>query len=438
MSSTSTVSLDPDWELSTGKSSTAHTFSDDDLESFSLSGPPSELGDEPWDGFEDDDESPVLHPIMGDDAESPVTPAADLVEHTPLQASVALSADEHHEGDDPDLTMSGIQGSEDSNTNSTFSFHFPDPLSKSDEDDTYAQLCEPPNESASEAETESVPGSDILARDELREREATIIPRNPSFATSPRSRSVFATYVSLPFCIIQRVEGLTRRRFGSGIAIFAVLIACVIWNPHRIGSAPNSKMVELLSTGTAQRILNTPTILSTAVRSDVTISPLIDAKEQLPTSHERRPLMLEAPPSSGFFIGSLDSSYPTTLKKGQPTTLSLNPLSTISSSLSDTYQTFSKIILKDLRDVLDLIDELLLFIRGYTPVETIQQHSQSILDYLAEKVADRHERAKHNARILREKTMQLAKVASAELALRQETAVENAKQVWNGVKKWGR
>jgi len=60
------------------------------------------------------------------------------------------------------------------------------------------------------------------------------------------------------------------------------------------------------------------------------------------------------------------------------------------------------------------------------------------LDYLAEKVADRHERAKYNARILREKTMQLAKVASAELALRQETAVENAKQVWNGVRKWGR
>lgn len=446
MSSASKASLDPDWELSTGKISAVHTLSDDDLESFSLSGPPSDLGDEPWDAFEDDNdngnESPLLDPIIEHDTESPVTPAADLVEHTPLRASVALSAaDEHEQGDDPDLSMSGIQASEDSSTNSTFSFHFPDPLSKSVEDDTYAQLCEPPNEPASEAETDSVLGSDILERDELEEREATIIPRSPSFATPPRSRSVFATYVSLPFRIIQRAEGLTKY---SGIAIFAVLIACAIWNPPRIGSAVlfpnNSKMVEILSTETVQRVSNTPTILSTAVRPDVTITPLIDAKEQLPSvsGHERRPLMLEAPPSSGFFIGSFDSSHPTTFKKGQPTAHSLNPLSTMSSSLSKTYQTFSKIILKDLRDFLALIEELLLFIRGHTPVETIQQHSRSVLDYLADKVSERHERAKHNARILREKTMQLAKVASAELALRQETAVENAKQVWNGMRKWGR
>jgi len=181
-----------------------------------------------------------------------------------------------------------------------------------------------------------------------------------------------------------------------------------------------------------------PKILSTAVRPDVTITPLLDAKEQphATSGHEGRPLMLEAPPSSGFFIGSFEASHTATPRKGQSTTLSLNPLPNLSSSLSHTYQSFSKIILNDLQDVLDLIDELLLFIRGHTPVDAIQQHSRSLLDYLADKVADRHERAKHNARILREKTMQLAKVASMELALRQETAVENAKHVWNEVKKW--
>jgi hypothetical protein len=441
MSSASKASLDRERELTVAterSSSTAHTLSDDDLELFSLSGPSSELGDEPWDAFDDDNgnehDSPFLDPIIEHDDESPATPAADLVEHPALLTSVALSAaDNDEQSEDPDLTMSGIQASEDSSTNSTFSFHFPDPLDKSLEDDTYARLCEPQNESQSEAETESLPGSDILERDEPNEREATIIPPTPSFATPPRSRSMLVTYVSFPFRVIQRAEGLTIRRFGSGIALFAVLIACVIWNPPHFGSAVllsnNPTAVEALSIENAQSVSNTPAILSTAVRPDVTIAPLVGAKEQLPgvSAHERRPLMLEAPPSSGFFIGSLDATF----EKGQPTALPLF-------SLSDTYQTFVKIIFKDLQDVLDATVELLLFIRGHIPVEPIQQHSRTVMDYLADKVAERHERAKHNARILREKTMLFAKVASEELALRQETAVENAKHVWNEVKKWRR
>lgn len=435
------MSLDLDWELTAVLSGSASTLRDDDLDSLPTSASPSDLDDEGWDGFEDDGEFLSSSPFSKRTEEVISGPSTDVLERTPLQASRAL--DDEEEG----MKLSGMQGSQDSSTNSAFSFHFPDPLDTSLQCDAYPGLYEPQYESEvadTEGEVDYIAGTDAPLSEEDEKGPATLVPRSPSFATSTGSSSPEATRTVFPVLASRPWAILSRYRLSSAAAIFALCFAVglwslIPWDRHAVNdlSLPIPKEISTSMNSALVIVPPAPTVLSTAVCPDETAQPvvigLLDGRDHFPTisTHKQR-LMLEAPPHTGFFIGSFNSEP----VRQTSSSLSLNSVSKLVSSLSTTFHSLSNVLLRDLRDVLAFIDELLLFIRGHVPVETIQQHSYSLLDYLTQQMAHRHDHAKRNARFFTKKTMELAKVASAELAVRQETAVENAKHMWSEMRKW--
>ncbi|KIM33460.1 hypothetical protein M408DRAFT_326173 [Serendipita vermifera MAFF 305830] len=80
---------------------------------------------------------------------------------------------------------------------------------------------------------------------------------------------------------------------------------------------------------------------------------------------------------------------------------SLSPVPSASSrgstsAIASTYFSFSNMVLRDLQDVMRVIDEILAFLRN----QTLADAKRTMLEYWAYVLADRHKRAKSNARKL--------------------------------------
>jgi hypothetical protein len=430
MSSTSKSSLDHDWELATARtSSSTHptVTSDDELETISLPADPSELGDDTWEGIDDDNES----------VSSPLETSQQAANHemTPLQSQQVLNAeddeDEDAEAPEADLTMSEVGPSENSGTDSTFSFHFPDPLEASREYSIYPEAPVDGSEPGeSDAETNSIAETDLVAPGlstsisiGALERSATLVqPRSSSnstqivVATSISSRFAFAAYVSYPLECYKSRKMLTWMWFGSGIALTAVAIACVampgVYHRGELSRSDSTIRIQTMPyTMVPTKLVTKPHGVDqeSPVLALATISPAppIEAPIEIPTlssfsdSRSREP---PSPPPGSIVASPLSTAL---VLPSNHTSLSLNRITLVTSSLSTTYNSFSKVILRDLHDVLHIIDELLLFLRSHTIADTVEYSSRSIVDFIVQKLADRHERAKINARKLTSKGMEL-------------------------------
>lgn len=424
MSATSKSSLDHDWELATARtSSSSHptVTSDDELETISLPADPSELGDDTWEGIDDDNES----------ISSPVETSHQPEKHelTPLQAQRVLSDDA--ESPESDQAVSEAGPSETSGTDSTFSFHFPDPLEASREYATYPEA--PVNGSElgeSEAETNSIAETDALAPGlgmsmsiGALERSATLVqPRSssdstPVVATSISSRFAFAAYVSYPSVWCRSRKTLTCICIGSGIALTAVAIA--FFMPGVYHRAELSRSDHITRIQPVSLALVSPQLavkphgvhVESPLLALATVLPArpIEAPIQFPTLSSFNDLRSREPysPPPGSIAASPSSTA--LAPRSNNTALSLNPIFLVASSLSTTYSSFGKVILRDLRDVLQIIDELLIFLRSHTISDAVEHSSRSIVDFIVQKLAGRHERAKINARKLTSKGMELVR-----------------------------
>jgi len=437
MSSTSKSSLDHDWELETARTmSSTHltATSDEELETISLPADPSELGDDPWEGIDEENES-LSSPIE-------VTNRPTAHELTPLQRQRELGAEADPEDDveataASDLSLSEAGPSENSGTDSTFSFHFPDPLEASRE---YAPYPEPPvngsEHGESDAETSSVIETDAVTPElgtsmsiGALERSATLVQpksggnRLSLVATSISSRFAFAAYVSYPSLWSRSWKTLTRMRFGSGIAFTAIAIACITLPAvYQRGLLSRSDMVymkavpdALVSTASAAKPLGAHVDSSLSALATIPACGALQSIEksiQIPTLsdfHDLRSIESTLSPPRSFASSPSTSALVLHNSSSNVTSLSLNPIALVTSSLSTTYNSFSRIILRDLHEVLQIIDELLLFLRSHTLSDTIEYSSRSIMEFIMQKLGDRHERAKLNARKLTSKGIELMK-----------------------------
>lgn len=181
----STAQLDSEWELPVVKGwATSPLLSDDDLDTFSpsLSQTPSELGDEAWEGVYDDnisDRSTSISPF--------ITPSID---HTPLQTARKLI------DDDSTLISSNTHESSMSNSESAFSYRWPDPLSTSSlEEETNLPLDHSSDDSdieLSDMDTCSV--IDLVGSiDELERSSTLVLPKKPTTTPTTRSPAYYAT-----------------------------------------------------------------------------------------------------------------------------------------------------------------------------------------------------------------------------------------------------
>ena len=379
MSSFSKSSLDHDWELATTRTSSSRdqTISDDDDDEDLLAAADedlenSELGDE-WEGIDSESQSE----------------SQDHPQTTPLQAQRVLSADADDDaGVDLSASAESSTGpSENSGTDSTFSFHFPDPLEASRE---YAEAA-PVDGEMSDADTNSVLESDVVGLSMsigALERSTTLVvplARSSSIRSSPSATSSISTssissrfpsaaYVSSVFV----AKRLTRRSFDSRFALTALAIACVALPGvyHSMLSRSQVPTQSIIST------LPAPSYDFTETLSLVTPLPLIEAPISIPTPYSETWSNVE--PSAAESLEPAPA--PSALTRNR------DPISAVAS----TYMSFSNLVLRDLHDVLRVIDELLSFIRS----RSIADAKRSILEYIALKFADRHERAKINARKL--------------------------------------
>lgn len=381
MSSLSKSSLDNDWELATARTSSSRdrTVSSDDEELDSLGDDDdqvqSELGDE-WEGIDTESHSESQEII-------------DYPQTTPLQPQRVLSADADNAQADLSASAESSSGpSENSGTDSTFSFHFPDPLEASRE---YAEAALPHVDGdLSDADTNSIVESDAVGLSMsigALERSATLVVPplarsrsvTPVAATASISpRFPFTAYVSYPLFWLKSGKRLMNVLFDSRVALTALVIACIALPGVYQGMLSRSHEP-------AQSLI--PTITESSYDYSTSLAPV--------TSLPPAPLIEETTEETVVQFSTATLETPSSVESlSAPSVLPTHDDQ--ASAVASTYMSFSNLILRDLHDVLQIIDELLLFIRS----RTIANVKRSLLEYVALVLADRHERAKNNARKL--------------------------------------
>lgn len=287
----------------------------------------------------------------------------------------AASSSRISEGAAPDLTLSDVAASEDTASTSTFSFHFPDPLRAQPEE--HPRYNVPHDDVDSLISRDSVRdfGTDFAATVDALERSATLKPppSDPPLATHSHRRTWVAIFIA--------VLGL---------------LAVAALNLH-----PSSILVR--DHGVSESFLSKDSVPYMPPAAPVDVSQ--DADEPA------RPVTLDTSPRSHFPITALPVETRVILHTNRTVimSLSLRPISRVMGTLTHTYSTFTKAFLNDLRNVARIIEELLLYLRETMVIETAQRQSKSILEYLAEKMGDRHQRAKRNAKALTAKGVDFVK-----------------------------
>jgi hypothetical protein len=422
---------DTDWEVpSVTNSICTPLASDDELDDFSA---PSVLDDgEPWESMYEDNDRHLGKSTSG----STHVAAAGLI----AQPHVAVSehaASTSADGGQPEpeaMDASVSQPPSMTNSSSTFSYSFPDPLSTSSLEEKNIQVRSKPEGSestSSDIDTHSLIDSVV---DLDKPVDQKVLPPKPHRRPF-QAPTLYTAYVA---CAANINFLYHANLILSGIAIAAVVLGCAIhsafppparaplpiatttplptptsrwFNPigrlNASAAASQSSVAGLLEKVTGQSASTLPTSGATPrLKSgrEVSQQPTRAHGESrsykpfkwfatLPPAERPEPLLLESTSSrsnGGSSLGSPAGNQPPTASQSSlvletPSTpewivayeKSLSPLSAFTTSLSISYDSLRHILLNDLKDLLSALDEL------YSLVSQHIQQSRDAVAYLA-------------------------------------------------------
>ena len=412
---------DTDWEVpSVTNSIPTPLASDDELDDFSA---PSVLDDgEPWESMYEDNDR---HMFKSSSSSMHLVVAGLIAEpQLPVSAHATSASADDNQPKSEAMEASTSQPQSMTNSSSTFSYSFPDPLSTSlleEKDIQVRRKAEGSEITSSDIDTHSVIDS-VADLDKPVEQE--LLPPRPH-RRAFQAPTLYTAYVT---CVANVTTLFHANTILSGIAIAAVVLGCALHSafppPTRAplpatttpSPTPTSKWYNPLGRLNASAIASQSTVatlpsvldkvtdqststlpISTATRED-TQRPAGAREESksykpfkwfatLPPAERPAPLLLEPPlsqsnrgPSLGGSAGihppittqssaSNAKSVPET-PSTEPSTpewtimleKSLSPLSAFTTSLSISYDSLRRILLNDLQDLLKALDEIYSFV----------------------------------------------------------------------------
>ena len=429
---------DTDWEVpSVTNSICTPLASDDELDDFSA---PSVLDDgEPWESMYEDNDRNLVKSLSS----SMHIVAADLIAQPQIAVSEhAASASADNGQPEPEAMDASVsQPQSMTNSSSTVSYSFPDPLSTSSLEEKNIQVC-------SKAEGSESVGSDIDTHslidsvadlDKLVDQE--LLPPKPQ-RRAFQAPTLYTAYVA---CIMNNIVQFYVNTSLSGIAIAAVVLGCALHSafpPPARGPLPiatttpyptptfkwYNPLARLNASAAASQssVASLPSILEKVTGQKVptfpmsTVAPRLEGGKEgaqqpesksykpskwfatLPPTERLAPLLLESPSShsnGGSSLSSFVGDYPSTASQSSPSRAksvsetpsmepstpewmiqhekSLSPLSAFTTSLSISYDSLRRILLNDVQDLLKALDEL------YSLVSQHIQQSHDAVAYLA-------------------------------------------------------